>query len=124
LADLTTARHAAGKQAAHLQGDAGGRFVGVCTAIAADRAFKLTIRTRDSDHSVGRLHCIHWEATTGLRWAELLAMLRATGRSMPIKDSLLAATALVHDLAVVTRNVGDFAKANVRVVDPFALASS
>lgn len=35
------------------------------------------------------------------------------------KDSLIAATALVHDLAVVTRNVGDFAKANVRVVDPF-----
>jgi predicted nucleic acid-binding protein len=76
------------------------------------------------DEGVGRLHCIHWEATTGLRWAELLATLRAAGRSMPIKDSLIAATALVHHLAVVTRNVGDFAKANVRVVDPFVSASS
>ena len=38
---------------------------------------------------------------------------------MPIKDSLIAATAVVHDLAVVTRNRIDFAKAGVRVVDPF-----
>jgi predicted nucleic acid-binding protein len=38
---------------------------------------------------------------------------------MPIKDSLIAATALTHDLSVVTRNRGDFEKAGVRVVDPF-----
>src|SRR6267143_3142174 len=41
-------------------------------------------------------------AETGLRWAELLAKLRASGRAMPIKDSLIAATALVHDLVVAT----------------------
>jgi predicted nucleic acid-binding protein len=39
---------------------------------------------------------------------------------MPIKDSLIAATAIVHDLIVVTRNRADFAKAGVRVLDPFA----
>lgn len=38
---------------------------------------------------------------------------------MPIKDSLIAATALVHGLAVATRNRRDFAKAEVTVVDPF-----
>ena len=52
-----------------------------------------------------RLHCLPWEAETGLRWAELLAGLRASGRAMPIKDSLIAATALAHGLPVVTRNV-------------------
>ena len=31
---------------------------------------------------------------TGLRWAKLLADLRHKGQSMPIKDSLIAATAL------------------------------
>ena len=39
---------------------------------------------------------------------------------MPIKDSLIAATALTHDLIVATRNRADFEKAGVRIVDPFA----
>ena len=71
------------------------------------------------DDGVRRIHCLPWEAPTGLRWAQLLADLRMRGRSMPIKDSLIAATALTHDIAVVTRNRIDFAKAEVRVVDPF-----
>jgi len=41
---------------------------------------------------------------------------------MPIKDSLIAATALVHGLTVATRNRSDFEKAGVAVVDPFARA--
>ncbi len=68
---------------------------------------------------VERIHCIAWEAATGLRWARLLADLRAQGRSMPIKDSLIASTALVHGLAVVTRNRRDFEPAGVEIVDPF-----
>jgi predicted nucleic acid-binding protein len=69
---------------------------------------------------VERVHCLAWEAATGLRWARLLAELRAAGRSMPIKDSLIAATALAHGLAVATRNRRDFAAAGVEIVDPFA----
>lgn len=72
------------------------------------------------DSGVQRLLCLPWEAETGVRWAELLAMLRTTGRSMPVKDSLIAATALVHDLIVVTHNRADFEKARVEVVDPFS----
>ena len=68
---------------------------------------------------VERIHCLTWDASTGLRWARLLADLRTRGRSMPIKDSLIAATALTHGLAVVTRNRRDFANAEVEVVDPF-----
>jgi predicted nucleic acid-binding protein len=69
---------------------------------------------------VERIDCLAWDAATGLRWARLLADLRTGGRSMPIKDSLIAATALTHGLAVVTRNRRDFAKAEVEVVDLFA----
>jgi toxin FitB len=29
-----------------------------------------------------RLHCLPWEAETGLRWAELHAALRSSGRAM------------------------------------------
>jgi len=68
---------------------------------------------------VRRLHCLPWEAETGLRWAELLARLRRAGRAMPVKDSLIAATALTHGLTVVTRNVPDFEKAGCPVVNPF-----
>jgi AbrB family looped-hinge helix DNA binding protein len=67
-----------------------------------------------------RLQCLPWEVRTGLRWAELLARLRGSGRSMPIKDSLIAATALVHGLVVATRNRTGFEKAGVRIVEPFA----
>jgi toxin FitB len=72
------------------------------------------------DAGVGRLHCLPWDADTGLKWAELLARLRKIGTAMPIKDSFIAATAIVYGLTVVTRNRVDFAKAGVRVIDPFA----
>ena len=72
------------------------------------------------DVGIKRLYCLAWEAETGLRWAELLARLRSSGRSMPVKDSLIAATALAHGLAVATRNRADFEKAGVEVVDPFS----
>src|SRR6266540_6722161 len=65
---------------------------------------KRTALERWFDGGVQRLHCLPWEADTGLKWAELLARLRTTGKAMPIKDSLIAATALRHGLKVVTRN--------------------
>jgi len=69
---------------------------------------------------IQRLHCLPWEIETGLRWAELLARLRTSGKAMPVKDSLIAATALVHNLVVATHNRADFQKSGVRVIDPFA----
>ena len=71
------------------------------------------------EDGVRRIHCLSWDSTTGLRWAELLAELRVSGLAMPVKDSLIAATALVHGLAVATRNRSDFEKAGLEVVDPF-----
>lgn len=38
---------------------------------------------------------------------------------MPIKDSLIAATALVHGLTVATRHHADFEQAGVKIIDPF-----
>lgn len=70
------------------------------------------------DEGAARLHGVAWDAETGLRWAQLLADLRAAGRAMPIKDSLIAATALTHDLTVATLNLKDFMAAGVQLVDP------
>ena len=69
---------------------------------------------------VQRLQCLPWEAGTGLRWAELLASLRSSGRAMPIKDSFIAATALVHGLTIATRNQAGFGAASVKLLNPFA----
>lgn len=39
---------------------------------------------------------------------------------LPVMDGLLAATALEHDLVLVTRNVADVRRTPVRVINPFA----
>ena len=48
------------------------------------------------------------------KWGQLQAI-----RPLPAIDALLAATALHHDLTLVTRNVGDFRGMGLRVFDPF-----
>jgi predicted nucleic acid-binding protein len=50
------------------------------------------------------------------RWAQLLA---DAGRPLPAIDSLIAATALHRELAIVTRNVRDFSLPGVEVVNPW-----
>lgn len=72
------------------------------------------------DQRVTTLVCLPWDAATGLRWADLLADLRRAGIAISVKDSMIAATALVHRLVVATRNVRHFQRAGVKVVDPFA----
>lgn len=51
------------------------------------------------------------------RWGRLIA---AAGRPLPAIDSLLAATALEHDLVLVTRNIKDFAGLPVQVFNPWS----
>jgi len=81
---------------------------------------RRTALERWFDAGGGRLHCLQWDADMGLRWAELLANLRSNGKAMPVKDSLIATTALVHGLVIATRNRADFVNAGMRIVDPFA----
>jgi len=40
-------------------------------------------------------------------------------RTRPFADSLIAATALVHDLTIVTRDIGDFEPMGVRLFNPW-----
>ena len=68
---------------------------------------------------VSRVHCFAWDAATALRWAELLARLRGSGQNLPLRDGMIAASALRHGLTVVTRNKADFLKAEVKVINPF-----
>lgn len=68
---------------------------------------------------IQRMRSLDLDRAAASAWARLLARLRKAGHAMPLKDSLIAATALAHDLAVATRNVRDFRYAGVRLEDPF-----
>jgi predicted nucleic acid-binding protein len=68
---------------------------------------------------VAKIRCVPWDAACGLRWAGLQAELRSGGNTMPLQDSMIAATALRYDLVVATRNSRDFQNAGVRLVNPF-----
>jgi predicted nucleic acid-binding protein len=66
-----------------------------------------------------RIDCLAWDASISRRWAQLVANLRKKGQTLPVLDSMIAATALTHGLTVATHNVRDFQKAGVPVLDPF-----
>lgn len=53
-------------------------------------------------------------------WARMCAQAETAGKPMAAFDSIIAATAVEHGLAVVTRNVNDFANAPVVLVNPWA----
>ena len=42
----------------------------------------------------------------------------------PVRDSLIAATALVHSMTVVTRNVSDFERTGVPIINPWMKSSA
>jgi predicted nucleic acid-binding protein len=66
------------------------------------------------------IDCLPWDATISRRWAKLVVDLKQQGAKLPVLDSMIAATALQHDLTVATRNTRDFNKTGVKVHDPFA----
>lgn len=56
------------------------------------------------------------DAQVADRWGRMVA---AAGRPLSAIDSLLAATALAHDLILVTRNVKDFADIPLQIINPW-----
>ena len=53
------------------------------------------------------------------RWGVLAGQCQMKGRPLKVGDGLIAATALEHDLTVVTWNVKDFASLGVTVFNPW-----
>lgn len=54
------------------------------------------------------------------RWASLAEINRAAGRPSEMTDELIAATAHVHGLTVVTRNVRHFESSGCHVLSPWS----
>lgn len=53
-------------------------------------------------------------------WAALQADAEKRGYRLPVVDSLIAATARCHGLALATRNTHDFRHCGIPVLDPWA----
>ena len=52
-------------------------------------------------------------------WAHMTVQAETQGQSMAAFDSIIAATARAHECKLVTRNVRDFAKAGIVVLNPW-----
>ena len=58
--------------------------------------------------------------TIAMLWGEMVAKTEKLGRPMPYIDSLIAATALSHDLTLVTRNTKDVEISGVKLHNPWS----
>lgn len=67
-------------------------------------------------------HCMVPEVTETVarRAGEMRGQLAARGQVRPMADMLIAATAQVHALTLVTRNVRDFDGCGIGLLNPFA----
>jgi predicted nucleic acid-binding protein len=59
------------------------------------------------------------DAAVADRWGLLAANAKSTGKPLSAIDGLLAATAIDHNLTIVSRNISDFASTQVPVVNPW-----
>lgn len=60
------------------------------------------------------------DKSVSLAWGRLCGEAERIGRKRPAIDALLVATALVHGMTLVTRNVSDMAGMGVPIFNPFA----
>lgn len=60
------------------------------------------------------------DKSVSLAWGRLCGEAERIGRKRPAIDALLVATALVHGMTLVTRNVSDMAGMGVPIFNPFS----
>lgn len=66
-----------------------------------------------------RVYCLDWTLEAAVVWGKLANGVRRSGFTVGIKDTMIAATAKSHGLTIATRNVDDFVRCGVSVVNPF-----
>ncbi len=65
----------------------------------------------------GRLLSIDGEVA--IAWGRLLGVAEKQGKKLPVMDILIAATAITHNLTVVTRNTRDLERCHAKAFNPW-----
>ncbi|WP_407184922.1 type II toxin-antitoxin system VapC family toxin [Bradyrhizobium centrosematis] len=85
----------------------GRRRTALAAWLAHDLPARFAGRVLPIDHAVAE------------RWGDLMAESRRIGVALSVMGGFFAATALVNDLTLVTRNVKDFAAFGVALLNPW-----
>lgn len=60
------------------------------------------------------------DEAAAIEWGRILARAERRGEQLPVIDALIGATAVVHGLAVVTRNSSDIGRTGAAIFDPWS----
>ncbi len=63
---------------------------------------------------------VPFERETAKVWGNMCAALENAGQKMSLQDSIIAASALHHEMILVTRNIKDFQFAPIEVRNPWS----
>ena len=64
-------------------------------------------------------HILPIDPEVTLKWGEITARSKFRGITHHVIDSLIGATAIVHDAVLVARNVQDFKGLDIKIIDPW-----
>lgn len=102
--------------------------IGTCVLVLAEIRRGIELKRRSDPHQAKSLD--RWFSQMRTRLAERVLPIDETvaetwallgiPNPLPLVDSLLAATAKVHGLTLVTRNIADIESTGVALLDPFA----
>jgi predicted nucleic acid-binding protein len=104
------------------------QFVSVLTLGELEKGVrKLAIgrRRRELERWLGALQArlagrtVPIDDAIALEWGRISAESESRGRPIPVVDALIGATAIVHGLAVVTRNGSDVGATGAAIIDPW-----
>ncbi len=119
-----------------------GRVIDWLDGVDEERLFLSVVTVGEIQHGVERLayskrknELVSWlndqlidrfrgrildlDVSTLLLWGTITAQMEASGQPMSVMDSLIAASALHHNLILVTRNVTDFMPCGVQLLNPW-----
>ena len=80
-----------------------------------------TLRTWFEERILGAYaeSIVDFDRQVALKWGEIKGMTNRMGKTRSDLDAQIAATALVHGLTIVTRNVADMEYTGAKTVNPF-----